>query len=116
MRGRRWVRRRAERARVRVFYRPLTRDRLSASPVWRREVPMDSAKGGWEPSGNIQPMPSPPSPPVPLHPFVAQVDYTPEILWREIDDLVPSSLSILLPALRSEERRVGKECRSRWSP
>ena len=21
-----------------------------------------------------------------------------------------------LPALRSEERRVGKECRSRWSP
>src|SRR2546430_10114938 len=22
----------------------------------------------------------------------------------------------LLPALRSEERRVGKECRSRWSP
>ena len=22
----------------------------------------------------------------------------------------------LLPAIRSEERRVGKECRSRWSP
>ena len=23
---------------------------------------------------------------------------------------------MLLPCLRSEERRVGKECRSRWSP
>ena len=23
---------------------------------------------------------------------------------------------LLLPAIRSEERRVGKECRSRWSP
>ena len=23
---------------------------------------------------------------------------------------------IILPRLRSEERRVGKECRSRWSP
>src|SRR5438093_13165960 len=23
---------------------------------------------------------------------------------------------VILPALRSEERRVGKECRSRWSP
>src|SRR5207249_8298541 len=31
MRGRGWVRRRAERAQVRVFYRPLTRDRPSAS-------------------------------------------------------------------------------------
>src|SRR5205807_4551922 len=31
MRGRGWVRRRAERAQVRVFYRPLTRVRPSAS-------------------------------------------------------------------------------------
>src|SRR5438105_10296059 len=31
MRGRGWVRRRAERAQVRVFYRPSTRDHLSAS-------------------------------------------------------------------------------------
>ena len=29
----------------------------------------------------------------------------------------PSKFPITLPnALRSEERRVGKECRSRWSP
>ena len=30
----------------------------------------------------------------------------------------PESLdvAVILPELRSEERRVGKECRSRWSP
>src|SRR6266446_5192761 len=38
-----------------------------------------------------------------------------------IDPLAPISLAPLLEALsghelRSEERRVGKECRSRWSP
>src|ERR1035437_2505452 len=27
-----------------------------------------------------------------------------------------STLSLNLPNIRSEERRVGKECRSRWSP
>ena len=34
------------------------------------------------------------------------------ILWKMIKD------ELLLPFidLRSEERRVGKECRSRWSP
>ena len=36
------------------------------------------------------------------------------------DESIPSSLSSLLipngTLLRSEERRVGKECRSRWSP
>ena len=26
------------------------------------------------------------------------------------------SISQIVPKLRSEERRVGKECRSRWSP
>ena len=31
----------------------------------------------------------------------------PEFLWREVEDWPPQ---------RSEERRVGKECRSRWSP
>src|SRR2546422_6382725 len=28
----------------------------------------------------------------------------------------PSSRSVVAPVSRSEERRVGKECRSRWSP
>ena len=27
-----------------------------------------------------------------------------------------ATIAILLPLTRSEERRVGKECRSRWSP
>ena len=29
---------------------------------------------------------------------------------------VPAFHPVLVPVLRSEERRVGKECRSRWSP
>ena len=28
----------------------------------------------------------------------------------------PGKINPLIPAERSEERRVGKECRSRWSP
>ena len=31
-------------------------------------------------------------------------------------DVEETAEGILLPAARSEERRVGKECRSRWSP
>ena len=31
------------------------------------------------------------------------------------DDLAPKD-SLIVKVLRSEERRVGKECRSRWSP
>ena len=34
---------------------------------------------------------------------------------QELDDLV-DVLASSIGALRSEERRVGKECRSRWSP
>ena len=29
---------------------------------------------------------------------------------------LPAAFANPLPSLRSEERRVGKECRSRWSP
>ena len=29
---------------------------------------------------------------------------------------VPANTDKVVPVLRSEERRVGKECRSRWSP
>ena len=43
-----------------------------------------------------------------------------ETLVRELDESLshpPESLNRLSPAeQRSEERRVGKECRSRWSP
>ena len=35
----------------------------------------------------------------------------------KVDDLVWGiPLIVLILAARSEERRVGKECRSRWSP
>ena len=34
-------------------------------------------------------------------------------LWGDITN---TNLTILQQAIRSEERRVGKECRSRWSP
>ncbi len=63
---------------------------------------MDPARGGLEPYGKMGPMPSAPSLPIPRYPFVGPVDPSPETLWQEIDNLVPSSLSILLPALNEE--------------
>ncbi len=66
------------------------------------EIRMDPARGGLEPYGKMEPMPSAPSLPVPRYPFVGPVDPSPEALWQEIDNLVPSSLSILLPALNEE--------------
>ena len=36
---------------------------------------------------------------------------------RNIPDLYDGAIEITpIPTVRSEERRVGKECRSRWSP
>ena len=64
---------------------------------------MDPVRGGLEPYGKMEPMPSAPSPPIPRHPFGGPVDPSPEALWQEIDNLVPSSLSILLPALNEED-------------
>src|SRR3989442_5373384 len=63
---------------------------------------MDPAKGGWEPSGGVGRMPSPSTLRFPGHAFPGPVDVATEILWREIDNLVPPSLSILLPALNEE--------------
>ena len=40
----------------------------------------------------------------------------PMIIQRALDIAVPDKNMRLLFSLRSEERRVGKECRSRWSP
>ena len=37
-----------------------------------------------------------------------------EYIYKDADRDVP--VVITTPAERSEERRVGKECRSRWSP
>src|SRR3989449_2867179 len=66
------------------------------------EIRMDRARGGLEPYGRMGPLPSAPNLPIPRYPFVAPVDSSTETLWQEIDNLVPSSLSILLPALNEE--------------
>ena len=60
-----------------------------------------------------------------LHPLAGRVRVTlyrrnghPELSFRLCGDRIPSREELGLPAKidRSEERRVGKECRSRWSP
>ena len=38
------------------------------------------------------------------------------LIGGENDDLIQEGMIGLFKAVRSEERRVGKECRSRWSP
>ena len=43
--------------------------------------------------------------------------FTKHVSWHEPKDLVWIKTKLKLEVhLRSEERRVGKECRSRWSP
>src|SRR5947199_9480806 len=66
------------------------------------EIRMDPARGGLEPYGRMGRMPPAPSLPIPRYPFGGPVDPSPEALWQEIDNLVPSSLSILLPTLNKE--------------
>src|SRR5256885_7739414 len=41
---------------------------------------------------------------------------TPPVMPRKLVKHKPSHLLEVHPKPRSEERRVGKECRSRWSP
>ena len=36
--------------------------------------------------------------------------------WRFMDKIATCDCVVMLLNIRSEERRVGKECRSRWSP
>src|SRR5207247_2126700 len=67
------------------------------------EIRMDPARGGLEPYGRMGRMPAAPSLPIPRYPFGGPVDPSPEALWQAIDNLVPSSLSILLPALNEED-------------
>src|SRR2546430_17721400 len=43
-------------------------------------------------------------------------DVHPEVLEAMIRPMVGHRSSAMEKLLRSEERRVGKECRSRWSP
>nr|WP_180553753.1 hypothetical protein [Staphylococcus haemolyticus] len=51
-----------------------------------------------------------------LHPQFAQIE---DAIQDQIDELLSFNLDNTLIEqlrIRSEERRVGKECRSRWSP
>ena len=41
---------------------------------------------------------------------------TPAMLMFDVVELAVMHVYLLETELRSEERRVGKECRSRWSP
>src|ERR1043165_6318698 len=52
--------------------------------------------------------------PVAMHYVYANADYTP--VWVAEDGLTDEAEKLLSDLGRSEERRVGKECRSRWSP
>src|SRR2546421_10997011 len=86
-----------------AFFTDHRRETALAHPMVEAEIRMDRARGGSEPYGRMGRMPSAPSLPIPRYPFVGPVDPSPETLWREIDNLVPSSLSILLPALNEED-------------
>ena len=44
------------------------------------------------------------------------MNYVYEVYKEQSFSKAAENLYISQPALRSEERRVGKECRSRWSP
>ena len=51
-----------------------------------------------------------------LQPAWAGQGLTRAIISNVADHAMQAQLTALLAPLRSEERRVGKECRSRWSP
>ena len=45
------------------------------------------------------------------------IEITKDTIIGDILDVAPQTAPIFLSiGMRSEERRVGKECRSRWSP
>ena len=49
--------------------------------------------------------------------FCENMDRHPGLSWEDVEArLTPETLSALCRMEETEERRVGKECRSRWSP
>src|SRR5437667_12651151 len=64
----------------------------------------------------LPPPPAPPAPPeVPGALPPAPADQA-HVTLRPIELRYVQQETLLVPQTRSEERRVGKECRSRWSP
>ena len=53
-----------------------------------------------------------------IHPMTALVENERSPIWffTSRDTELAQQLATPRPGFRSEERRVGKECRSRWSP
>src|SRR2546427_9484822 len=49
-------------------------------------------------------------------PVISGASASPKSLWPPNNKMVPVTLNYAVNDDRSEERRVGKECRSRWSP
>src|SRR2546430_17676598 len=48
---------------------------------------------------------------------VVDIPMGPDMRWVEVAvQGTPTTIALAPPPQRSEERRVGKECRSRWSP
>src|SRR2546426_12332239 len=65
----------------------------------------------WKLSAPLTPS-TPLKPTVRLTVFRAALPAPPRLSWRQSDVALAGAFTV---ALRSEERRVGKECRSRWS-
>ena len=86
-------------------------DRVTGEPVWpieERAVPQSTVPG--ERTNPTQPHPTWPLP-------FEQIGITEDDLIDFTPELKAEALEISKQfVLRSEERRVGKECRSRWSP
>src|SRR3712207_8535182 len=51
-----------------------------------------------------------------LNRFTSSLKAGPSFVGSEVSQKVSSALRLAGSTFRSEERRVGKECRSRWSP
>src|SRR2546428_6917878 len=54
--------------------------------------------------------------PLVLAPFPSHHAVTRDSLRGQVTWVTPVGTETGVPVVRSEERRVGKECRSRWSP
>src|SRR2546422_10639337 len=52
----------------------------------------------------------------PIEPLEQALALTADRANRRRDAVLPEELIVVVGERRSEERRVGKECRSRWSP
>ena len=51
-----------------------------------------------------------------LHHRLFRMIWDGQLTRRQLQDVIRQQGCFFLDTLRSEERRVGKECRSRWSP